>query len=229
MLLAACQPQAQDAGQMAAASVSESELSWESLFDGASLDKWRGYKMEGIPGGWSVQDSVIYCAGTSGGDIITKSQWQDFELQLEWKISDGGNSGIYYRLTELHHSAYDTGPEYQLLDNTVLAGVADRLDETTASVFDVYSPSVDLTKPVGEWNSTRIVADSTHVEHWLNGTRVVQFDLFTADWDKRIAESKWTEHMDFGRMKSGHIGFQDHGNEVWFRNIKIRKLPDTVQ
>lgn len=209
--------------------VVESSEGWEWLFDGTSLEKWRGYRMDRLPDAWSIRDSVLVCSGTDGGDIITKGQWQNFDLQLEWKIAPEGNSGVFYRAMEIYGAVYETGPEYQLLDNAVLAGQPERLDETTASLFDVYAPSADVSKPAGEWNSTRIVVNGTAVSHWLNGTKVVELELFGEDWNTRIADSKWAENTDFGRMKRGHIGLQDHGSDVWFRSIKIKKLPDTVE
>ncbi len=198
---------------------------WVWLFDGSSLDKWRGYRMDHIPEAWTVQDSTIYCAGRDAGDLMTKGQWQNFDLRLEWKISEEGNSGIMYRVMEIYDFSYLTGPEFQVLDDAAYPDADPK--GLSGAVYDVYAPIEDATRPAGEWNDTRILVDSTHVEHWLNGVKIVEYELFSDDWDQRIAESKWAGNTDFGRMIRGHIALQDHSDEVWYRNIRIKALPDT--
>jgi hypothetical protein len=208
-----------------AAAVPESE--WEWLFDGASLDKWRGYRMDHVPEAWSIRDSTIYCRGLDAGDLMTKGQWQNFDLRLEWKISEAGNSGIMYRVMEIYDYPYLTGPEFQVLDDAAHPDASNGPTRMAGAVYDVYPPSQDATRPAGEWNDTRILVDSTHVEHWLNGVKIVEYELFGDDWDRRIAESKWAGNPDFGRMIRGHIALQDHSDEVWYRNVRIKALSDT--
>jgi len=221
----ACEPGSRAPDANAVESPVDSE--WEWLFDGTSLDKWRGYRMDGVPDGWVIEDSVIHCTGVGAGDLMTKAQWENFDLRLEWKISEGGNSGIMYRSAETHDAAWLTGPELQILDDQTHADAAEGPDRLSGAAYDVYGPSESATSPVGEWNDTRILVDSTHVEHWLNGVKVVEYDLFSDDWNQRVADSKWAEAADYGRVSRGHIALQDHGDDVWFRNIRIRALPDS--
>lgn len=199
---------------------------WISLMDASS---WRGYNKDSLPGNWAIRDGIIECygkAGDLGGDIITDEQFDNFELQLEWKISAGGNSGIFYHVVESpeYHSPYQTGPEYQLLDDV---GFPDPLEDWQLTGADyamhVAGPEKTL-KPVGEWNSSKIIFNEGKVEHWLNGAKIVAFDKYSEDWQKRRDSGKWEEYPDYGKANSGHIGLQDHGAGVWFRNVRIRKL-----
>ncbi|NNE48387.1 MAG: DUF1080 domain-containing protein [Rhodothermales bacterium] len=223
MSLSACAPRALEVAPVS----TETESSWETLFDGATLDLWRGFQKDHIPSGWSVKDAVIYCAGTNGGDLITKGQWQNFDLELEWKISEAGNSGIMYRVVEVHGAPYLTGPEMQVLDDDAHPDAANDASHLSGAAYDLYAPAEDATKPAGEWNSSRILVDGTHVEHWLNGVKVVEYELFSEEWNQRVENSKWAKEPDYGRMAMGHIALQDHGDEVWYRNVRIKRLPDT--
>ncbi len=212
---------------------------WELLFDGKTLDKWRGYKWDTVPPNWTVEEGTITCSPCVGSganlpgdwkpsnDLITKDQFQNFDLKIDWKISPSGNSGIFYRVLETYDHPYTTGPEVQILDNVRHKDRLNGPDRSAGASYDVYAPSKDVTRPAGEWNESRIIVDSTHVEHWLNGTKIVEYELFSEDWERRVAESKWASNPDYGRMKTGHIGLQDHDDAVWFRNIKIKRLPDT--
>ncbi len=194
---------------------------WTTLFDGTSTDAWRGYNKAAMPDKWSIEEGVL--VGSGGGDIITKEKYTDFELELDWKIAPGGNSGIMYRVLETKGPSYQTGPEYQLLDNEShkLEATA---DTATGSLYALYPPTVDAAKPVGEWNTTRIVSNDGHVEHWLNGKKVVDAELGSDDWNKRVAASKFANWKGFGEAKEGHIALQDHGSKVYFKNIRIRPL-----
>jgi hypothetical protein len=204
----------------------EKAAGWQLLFDGKSTHGWRKYKGKTVPDAWKVIDGALVLRhepGKSEGDIVTVDEFGDFELSLEWKIAPGGNSGIMYRVTELDPVPWASGPEYQLLDN---ARHPDGRSPwtTAASCYALYAPSRDATRPVGEWNRTRIVAKGNHVEHWLNGEKVVTYELGSPDWKEHLRKSKFMRMPRFGIARRGHIDLQDHGDEVAFRNIKIRSL-----
>jgi hypothetical protein len=204
----------------------EKKEGWKLLFDGKTTKGWRRFKGKGMPDKWKVADGVLGFYpddGKNGGDIVTTDKYANFELVLDWKISEGGNSGLMYRVSETEGAPYMTGPEYQLLDN---AKHSDGKNPKTsaASCYALYAPSKDMTKPIGEWNRTRLVVNGNHVEHWLNGKKVVEYELGSDDWQKRVKASKFKDMAKFGKETKGHIDLQDHGNRVEFRNIKIRVL-----
>ena len=202
-------------------SAEEEAAGWRLLFDG-TLDSWRGYRREDAPGGWSAQDGTLaFTPGVDDGSLITVDRFADFELALEWKLGAGGNSGVFYRATEAERAPYWTGPELQILDN---AGHPDgRNPETSAgSNYALHAPVEDVTRPVGEWNQVRIVIRGAQVEHWMNGVKVVEYEFWTDEWRAMVAETKFAEWPGYGMARAGHIGLQDHGNPVWYRNIKLR-------
>ena len=195
---------------------------WVDLLGEDHEELWRGYKQEGWPKGWQVKQGVL--SRTKGGDdIMTAAKYEDFELQLEWKISEKGNSGILYRVRKGDDAAYFSGPEYQVLDNQGHGNGTDPLT-SAASLYGLYAPEKDWTKPVGEWNKTRIVVRGDHVEHWLNGKQTVDCKIGSADWKKRVEGSKFKAWEQFAKSAEGHIALQDHGNPVWYRNIRVREL-----
>lgn len=200
----------------------EREEGWRLLFDGSTLAGWRGYNMNEMPGGWAVEDGTLTRVG-AGGDIITDAQFTDFELSLEWRVEEGGNSGVFYRAAEGEEWIYQSAPEMQVLDD---ANHADGRNAITSagSNFALHPAPRGGVRPAGEWNSARIVVQGDHVEHWLNGTRVVEYELGSDDWEQRVAASKFAAWPEYGRAPRGHIGLQDHGDRVWFRNIKIREF-----
>lgn len=201
----------------------ERQQGFELLFDGSSMAKWEKWN-GGAPGeGWKVQDGMIVGAGGQGGDLSTKENFADFELKLEWKAELGANSGIIYR-AKTGGTSWHTGPEYQILDVPPLTQNKPRPVNTTASFYDVYAPSMDVLRPAGEWNESRIVAKGKHIEHWLNGFKVVDIVVDSPDYMEKIAKSKFANMAGFAREATGRIVLQDHGNVVSFRNIKIRKL-----
>lgn len=202
--------------------VTEREQGWRSLFDGRTTSGWRGYRQQSVPDGWRVIDGELTRVGP-GGDIITVDQFSDFELMLEWKVEPGGNSGIFYRVTESGEATYHTGPEMQVLDDARHADGKSRLT-SAGSLYGLYPSPEGVVKPAGEWNSVRIIARGNHVEHWLNGVKVVDAELWSPDWDRRLAASKFTEWPGYAKAARGHIGLQDHGDRVSYRNIKIREL-----
>ncbi len=200
----------------------EKAQGWKLLFDGKTTNGWRGYKKEQVPGGWQVVDGSLVRAG-GGGDIVTVEQYADFELKLEWKVAPGGNSGIMYRVTEDCRAPYETGPECQVLDNAKHRDGKNPLTSAGA-LYGLYAPPKDVSKPPGEWNRVRILLKGAHVEHWLNDVKVVEAEIGSADWNKRIGESKFKKWPKFGKNPKGHIDLQDHGDRVEYRNIKIRVL-----
>jgi Domain of Unknown Function (DUF1080) len=195
----------------------------EVWIDLSTPTEWRGYRADTLPTAWQFdRDGVLTFSG-SGGDIITKRPFSDFELELEWRIAAGGNSGVFYRATEGTRAIYENAAEMQVLDN---ARHADgRLATTSAgSLFALYGPAQDVSRPAGEWNVARLVVRGPHVEHWLNGVKVVEYELWSPEWKARVANSKFTAWPAYGWNDRGHIGLQDHGDTVSFRRMRIREV-----
>lgn len=223
LMVAACQSNDDSSMEPEAPVAEETALDgWEAL----GADQWRLYNGEGLPEAWVEEsDGALHFTGEGeGGDIVTLQQYDNFELELEWKISPGGNSGIMFRVSEAHDYPWRTGPEYQILDNDEHPDALEGEDRHAGANYDMHGPSVSVTSPVGEWNQTRIVVNGAHVEHWLNGHQIVAYQLWNEDWEALIAESKWIDMPDYGRETTGHICLQDHSDPVWFRNIRIRTL-----
>ena len=201
----------------------QSKTVWRVLFDGTSLDAWRGYKTDKVPAGWRIVDGSIV-KDAPVGDIVSKDEFGDFELELEWKIGEAGNSGIFYRGTEEYDHIYWSAPEYQLLDDIKATDNKTRLTCTGAAYALYPSPAGHL-KPVGQWNRTRIVAKGPHVEHWLNGVKLLEYELWSPDWEAKVKASKFAAYPQFGRAKKGHIALQgDHSGTLAFRNIRVREI-----
>ena len=197
---------------------------WRMLFDGSSLAAWRGYRKPAMPAGWQAVDGSLVLVTAGAGDIITRDQFRDFDLRLEWRVAEGGNSGIFYRATEEGNYIWQSATEMQVLDD---ARHSDGRSELTSagSNFALYPVRRGISKPAGEWNAVRLLVDGTHVEHWLNGVKVVEYELGSSDWEARVRASKFATMPLYGRAPQGHIGLQDHGDRVEFRNIRIRVLP----
>lgn len=193
-----------------------------NLLESKDLSSFRGYKTEEIGDGWSIKGKSLHFDGTEGtGDIITREKYTDFELQFDWKISEGGNSGVMYRVGLGDQAPYITGVEYQILDDSKHAD--GKTPETSAgSVYALFAPKEYRKKAVGGWNKSRIVVDGSKITHVLNGTRVVEVDMDSDAFRAKVGNSKFKDWEKFAKEKSGHIAFQDHGNKVWYRNIKIR-------
>ena len=200
----------------------ERQEGWRLLFDGKTLNGWRGYKLPNVPQGWAVEDGALTRVSRTT-DLITTEQFRDFDLQLEWKTVRGGNSGIFYRAPEGQNIIYQYAPEYQLLDDPNHPD--GRVELTSAgSNYALHPAPRGVVKPAGEWNSTRIVVRGNQVEHWLNGQKIVEYELGSEDWKQRVAKAKFAEWPDYGKSPQGHIGIQgDHG-WVALRNVKIRVL-----
>ncbi len=200
---------------------------WITLFDGSTTEHFRGYMREDLPPAWTIEDGTLALIPGSGegGDIITKDTFENFELTLEWKISPGGNSGIFYNVVESedYDTVWKTGPEMQVLDNDAHSD-GNIVKHRAGDLYDLVEGSRDATKPVGEWNEVHIVLDHGHLEHWLNGVKIVETQLWTGEWDALVAGSKFADMPGFGKARRGHIALQDHGDRVWYRNIKIRPL-----
>lgn len=201
----------------------EEEAGWRLLLDG-TLDAWRGYRRDDAPAGWSAEGGTLsFTPGVDGGTLITRDRFADFELALEWKVAEGGNSGVFYRVTEAERAPYWTGPELQVLDNK---GHPDgRTPETSAGAnYGLHAPGEDVTRPAGEWNEVRIVVRGAHVEHWMNGVRIVEYELWTDKWRAAVAATKFADWPGYGMAAAGHVGLQDHGDPVWYRNIRVREF-----
>jgi len=201
----------------------EKAAGWRLLFDGKTTTGWRNYGKPTISDGWVVQDGALTRVG-AGGDIITSDEFKNFELSIDWKIEPGGNSGIFYRAADDTDEIYWNAVEMQVLDD---AKHPDGQSPVTSAgaAYDLYPAPPGHVHPGGEWNTARLIVNGNHVEHWLNGVKLLEYELGSRDWDSKVAGSKFKPHPRFGKNSQGHIGLQDHGNVVAYRNIKIRVLP----
>jgi len=196
---------------------------WRPLVDGSSLGAWKGYKTDAVPDGWKADGGVL-SKERPVGDIVSREEFGDFELSLEWRISAGGNAGIFYRGTEEYSRVYWTAPEYQLLDDDTAPDGKSRLTSAGAA-YDLYPSPAGHLKPIGEWNETRIIAKGAHVEHWLNGFKLLDYELWSPDWEARLKPSKFSAWPNYGRATRGRLALQgDHDGSLAFRNVKIRDL-----
>lgn len=200
----------------------EKQDGWRLLFDGKSVDGWRGYRRNTFPKtGWKIEDGCLKkIARERGGDIITNEQFENFELLWEWRIPPRANNGVKYLVTEQRPSA--PGHEYQMIDDSIIQNKKQK----TASFYDVLPPKDHAPiKLAPEWNQSKIIVNGNHVEHWLNGEKVLEYELGSPELKKAIENSKFKDAKDFGEKIKGHIMLTDHSDECWFRNIKIRELP----
>jgi hypothetical protein len=199
---------------------------WVALFDGSSTNAWRSYRGSSFPeAGWVIEDGCLrVVAGAGAGDIITKQQYRNFELVLEWKTAPKANSGVMYRVNEAFKAPWHSGPEMQILDDEGYG--LDRLAANSAgALYDLYAPAkAKVLRPAAEFNEARIVMRNGVVKHYMNGVKLLEADLDGPDWAARVAESKFNAYEGFGTFQVGHVCLQDHGNDVWFRNIRIRDL-----
>lgn len=199
---------------------------WQPLFDGKSLTGWRSYRKTNAPQqGWIAEDGILKkVAKVRGGDIVTERKFGDFDLRWEWRIATNGNNGLKYLVTEERTGA--PGHEYQMLDDAGHPDGKKGPKRQTASFYDVLPPTRQRhRKPPGEWNSSRVLVQGNHVEHWLNGDKVLDYELGSDALKAAIANSKFKETKGFGERIQGRILLTDHGDECWFRNLRIRELP----
>jgi len=218
---------AQDAPPVNTLSAAEKEAGWKLLFDGKSTEGWRNYRKQTVGAGWKIIDGALTRAEKGAGDIITTEQYDSFELLIDYKIAPGGNSGVMYHVTEEGATPWQTGPEVQILDNA-----AGKDPQRAGWLYQLYQPAIDpktgkpidATRPAGEWNTLRIVITPEKCEHFMNGVKYVEYVKGSDDWNQRVARSKFGKMPLFGKAARGHICLQDHGNEVAFRNIKIRPI-----
>ena len=203
---------------------------WISLFDGKSLAGWHGYNKTGTVTNWDIENGALVCLGAAadahGGDIASDATYENFELKWEWKIDKGGNSGVMYHVVEgeKYHAPYETGPEYQMIDDIDFPEKLEEWQKTGADYAMNLTNDKKKLKPAGEWNTSKIVFNKGHVEHWLNGEKIVEFTAWDAKWKKEKAEGKWKDYPDYGNAKKGLIALQDHGHKAYFKNIMIRVL-----
>jgi hypothetical protein len=197
----------------------EKQAGWKLLFDGKSAEGWRNYKKPDIGSGWKVVEGGLTRADRGAGDIVTIDQYGAFELSLEYRISPGGNSGLMFHVTEDGAAPWHSGPEIQIQDHKI-----GRDPQKSGWLYQLYPSEADSTKPAGEWNQVRIVITPAKCEQFMNGVKYCEYVKGSPDWDERVAKSKFAKFPQFGKATRGHICLQDHGNEVAFRNIKIRVL-----
>ena len=199
---------------------------WVVLFDGKSTAAWHGFKMSDFPTkGWVVEDKALKTVvGVDHVDLVSKEEYQDFELELEWRVTPAGNGGVFYRGIEEGTAIWQTAPEYQVVDD-------DRHPDgknpktSAASLYGLIAPAGKKLQPVGEYNKLRIIANGNHVEHWLNDVKVLEYVWGSQDLKDLIAQSKFSKMPGFAQNEKGHIALQHHGQVVWYRNIRIRSLP----
>lgn len=221
-----CAPAGNDAAtgsDSTAVAANQGTPEWRPLFDGGTTAGWRGYRSHTAPAGWRVADGSLTKDGVVE-DIFTHDQFGDFELEFDWKLSASGNAGAFYRGTEEYDHIYWSAPEYQLLDDTRHADGKSRLTSTGAA-YGLYPSPAGVVKSAGEWNSSRIVVRGNHVEHWLNGQKLLEYEFGSPDWQAKVKASKFVDYPNYGRARRGYIGFQgDHEGTLSLRNVRIREL-----
>lgn len=205
---------------------------WVLLFDGTTLNGWQIFKNR-KNNTWEIVDGTLHCKalnenvpgdGDERSDLRTTAEYENFDLAFDWKIAPEGNSGVMFRVTEEFDQPYYTGPEYQLVDDYGYPGTLTEMQKT-GSNYDMHpAPATKILNPPGSWNSSRLVVTGSHVEHWLNGEKVVEYDLQSEDWMQKKNACKWKDAAGYGAPKKGYIDLQDHGSEIWFKNIKIKTL-----
>lgn len=202
----------------------EAQAGWRLLFDGASTAGWVGHGTDAFPQGWDVADGCLHkLPGVPGGDLVTREAFGDFELELEWKVAPGANSGLKYRVAPASEPRAMLGPEYQVLDDAAHAEEAP--EHRSGALYALYAPEGKRPATDEEFHRARIVARGARIEHWLDGVQAVACEVGSDDWTRRVAASKFAAVADFATPQAGHVGLQDHGGEVWFRDIRIRTWP----
>jgi hypothetical protein len=218
------------AGQAPAAAdntltAAEKTAGWELLFDGKTVDKWHGYRTTTVPANWSIVDGAITALKGPGADLVSAGEYGDFEFAVDFKISKNGNSGLFFRGVEsptgpIYHSA----PEYQIIDNDGHPDGKNGPDRWCGANYAIDAPLVSACHAPGEWNSGKIVAKGAHIEHWVNGQKTADYELWSPAWQAKVAASKFKAWPGYGMAKSGHLALQAHGDEVAFKNLKVKVL-----
>lgn len=208
----------------------EKEKGWMLLFDGVNTDGWRAFNGDAFPDGWVVEDGALKALGQGGdigGDIVFGPlDFEEFEFEFTWKIASGGNSGVFYHVVEdeKYKAPYETGPEYQILDQLGFPGDIEDW-QSLAADYAMYPADIEgVVKPAGEWNTSKIIFTNEKASYWLNGKKTLEFVPYSEDWLERRNSGKWDDFPDYAIAKKGLISLQDHGDEVWFKNLKIRML-----
>jgi hypothetical protein len=198
--------------------------SWRLMTGDDAPKVWRGWKSENLPAGWKVEGNVLSKDGEVE-DIVSTETFGDFEAEFDWKVSAGGNAGFFFRGTREYDYIYWSAPEYQLLDDALHPDGKNRLT-SAAAAYALYAAPAGVVKPAGEWNKARIVVKGPHVEHWLNGRKVVTYELWSPDWKAKVAASKFAKYPNYGLAKQGLLGIQgDHAGSLSLRNMRIRSVP----
>lgn len=205
---------------------------WEILFDGSSTNKLRGYNMKSFPdSAWKIEDSALVAqTGVANIDLVTRDSYKNFELEFKWKVSEGGNSGVFFHMKETltHESGNGNSPnwldnfEMQLLDDIGFNDTA--AIRSAGSLYDLITPKHKILKPVGEYNTAGLVVNGNHVEHWINSIKVVEYEMGSAEMAGLLAKSKFSKNPIYGKSTDGLIMFQHHGQQVWFKDIRVRRL-----
>ena len=196
---------------------------WQLLFNGKDMSQWRTFKQPTVNEKWQIEDGAITLTAGGGGDLISKESYKNFELTLDWKIAEAGNSGILILADEKGKYIYSLAPEIQILDNE--RHPDNKLDtHLSGSLYDMIASPVASHKKAGEWNSTKIRLENSALTIWQNDVQTAKVTIGSAEWNSLIAKSKFASWPDFAAAKEGHIGLQDHGDKVWFKNIKIKEL-----
>lgn len=205
----------------------EKREGWKLLFDGKTTDGWHSYKKTTVGPGWLINDGILSRSAdtaVSAGDLLSNAKYRNFDLALDWRISEGGNSGIIYRANEDNDYVWQSGVEMQILDDA--RHNDGKLQITSAgSAFALYPAPRGVVHKAGEWNAARILVRGNHVEHWLNGKKLFSYELGSPDFAAHVAASKFKIYPGFGKVENGYIALQDHGDKVEFRNIQIKVLP----
>jgi hypothetical protein len=203
----------------------EQKAGWTLLFDGKTTSNWRTFQNK-PDDSWEIINGELHCKKDGvhqRADLVTRDSYASFDIQFDWRVSKSANSGLLYHVQETHGGSYETGPEYQLIDDL---GYEEKLEDWQKSGADyaMHPPMKIASRPAGQYNHSRLIVDGSHVQHWLNGIKVADFNSWTPQWDKLKKEGKWKDYPDYGVSKTGLIALQDHGGGIWFKNIKIKKL-----
>ncbi|WP_206483040.1 DUF1080 domain-containing protein [Thalassotalea sp. G2M2-11] len=204
-------------------SAQEKSAGWQLLFNGEDMSQWRNFKSDTLNPQWRVLEGIMTLSAKGGGDILTKKRYQNFELVLDWKIAKAGNSGIFILADELGGAIYSHAPEIQILDNERHSD--NKIDShLSGSIYDLLASPSTAHKPAGEWNRVRIKLNNKHLEVWQNGVSTTSIVIGSTSWNALVKNSKFATWQGFAEGNAGHIGLQDHGDQVWFKNLKIREL-----